>query len=108
MSKDGQPVLEDEVTPLTLTEIYNQVLANSEIILTIPAGEEQALRTGLASVKAKQNAKLKSAGLAPDSSTLSYTVTPHKTVPDAVDVHIVLSKKQTITVIAMKLPDNEL
>lgn len=105
MVDTSPPVLEDEVTPLSLTEIYNQVLADNEIILTIPAGEEQMLRTGLAGVKAKQNAKLKSAGLQPDSSTLSYSVTPHKTMPDVVEVHIVLSKKQTITVIAMRRPD---
>lgn len=100
--------MEDEPTPLSLTEIYNQVVANDEIILTIPASEEQALRTGLAGVKAKQNTKLREAGLQTDKSTLSFTVTPHKTAPDAINVHIVLSKKQTITVLAIKLPDNEL
>lgn len=107
-SSSTPPVIDDEVTPLSLTEIFNQVVANDELIVTIPANEEQALRTGLAGVKAKQNTKLKENGLQPDKSTLSFTVTPHKTLPDVIDVHIVLSKKQTITVLAIKLPDNEI
>ena len=106
------PVVLDETTPMTLTEIYNQVMANDELLLTIPADEEQALRTGLAGVKAKQNAKLKASGLQPDKSTLSFVVTPVKgkdgvVIPETIDVHIVLSRKQTITVLAMKLPDDQ-
>lgn len=101
-------IIEQEAAPLSLLEIYNQVLANSEIILTIPAAEEHALRTGLAGVKAKQNAKLKASGLQPDTSTLSYNVTPSKASEGAIDVHIVLSKKQTITVLSVRLPDDEI
>ncbi len=104
---DEDAIIDDEPTNLTLTEIYNSVCANDEIIITIPIEEEQALRTGLAGVKAKQNAKLKSAGLTPDSHSLSYTVTPHKTNKEAINVHILLSKKATITVLSMKLPDDE-
>lgn len=105
---DDLPGLIDEATPMSLTEILNQVIANNELILTIPADEEQSLRTGLAGVKAKQNAKLKSAGLQPDSSTLSYVVTPKKDNAGIIDVHITLSKKATVTVLAMKLPDNDI
>ncbi len=103
-----EDILDDDVTPLSLTEIFNEVVAKDEIILTIPAAEEAALRQGLAGVKAKQNTKLKSAGLQPDTATLSFRVTPHPTITDAIKVHILLSKKQTITVLAMELPDDKI
>lgn len=100
------PAIEDEPNPLSLTEIYNTVLAHDELIITIPADQEQALRTGLAGVKAKQNAKLKASGLTPDTSVLSFVVTPHATVQEAIDIHILLSKKNAITVLAMRIPDD--
>jgi len=103
--KEVIAVEDEEATALSLMEIYNNVVSNGEIIVTIPEEEEEALRKGLASVKAKQNAKLKDAGLPTDKSTLSYTVTKSKEHEAAIDVHILLSKKAAITVISMKLPD---
>jgi hypothetical protein len=104
---DLDDILEDDsVTPLSLTEIYNEVVAHGEIILTIPADEEQNLRTGLAGVKAKQNLKLKEAGLQPDRATLSFVVTPHGELPEVIKVHIALTKKQTISVMKLELPDD--
>lgn len=98
----------EEPEPLTLTEIYNQVVENGELILTIDPTEERSLRTGLAGVKAKQNAKLKEAGLQIDTATLGYTVTPNKEKAGLIDVHIILSKKQAITVYSMKRPDDSI
>lgn len=100
-------ILHDETTPMSLSEIYNQIVAHDEIILTIPMEEEAALRTGLAGVKSKQNTRMRAAGLSPDNSTLSFAVTPHKTVPNVVDIRITLSKKAVINVLAFKLPDND-
>lgn len=100
--------IEEDSAQMSLPDIYNQLLALNELIITIPAEEEQHLRKGLASVKAKQNQKLKDSGLRPDNATLSYTVTANKNNPLAVDVHIVLAKRTSITVLSMKRPDSEL
>lgn len=116
MITDTIPPLEgeaDDPQSMTLSDIYMQILANNEIILTIPADEEERLRKGLAGVKAKTNKKLLEEGLPVENSTLSYSVTPSKDEAGKerdgiVDVQICLSKKYTITVFDLKLPDNEL
>jgi hypothetical protein len=100
--------LEEDTAELSLADIYNQLLVLGELIVTIPMEEEETLRKGLAGVKAKQNQKLKSSGLAPDPATLSFTVSPNKEQKGAIDVHIVLAKRTSITVLGIKKPDPEI
>lgn len=112
--EDIAKFLEDEQeTDLSLADIYNQLQVHGELIITIPAGEEKTLRTGLAGVKAKQNAKLKASGLPTDTATLSYTILPHKNedgtvAVDVIDVQILLSKRTQITVLGIRRPDSEI
>lgn len=105
---DDWPIIEDddETTELSLVDIYNRILLNKELIITVPKDQEEMLRKGLASVKSKQNTKLKESGINPDSSQLQYNVTPNTEIPDAVDVHIILSKRAAITVLKIQRPDD--
>lgn len=109
MAKETTSVIEEEATELSLSDIYQQLVAVGELILTIPAEEEQPLRKGLAMVKSKQNTKLKDAGIVPDKQTLKYIVTSHKengkVVEGVVDVHVTLADRTGITVFKMQVPD---
>lgn len=99
------PLIEDEATELSYADIYGQVVANDELIVTVAADQVDALRIGLTRHKAKQNAKLKSAGLQPDNASLSFETTPSKEHKGAMDVHIVLAKRTQVTILGMKKPD---
>ena len=104
------PSLDDELPEqgsMSLTEIYNQLLSYNEIILTIPAEEEERLRKGLASVKAKATKKMQDQGLPLDKAVLAYQVTPTKEA-GIINVQITLGARNAITVFAMSLPDNEI
>ena len=100
--------LDSDNIQLSFSEIYDKLLEHEELILTIPADQEQALRKGLAWTKAKQNNKLKDAGIQPDAATLSFQVIKKPDQEDKVDIHILLSKKASIKVFDVKLPDTEL
>ena len=97
-----EPEPPDSMTP---TEIYQELMAVGEMILTIPAEEEDKLRKGLASAKSKQNAKLKEQGLAADNSVLVFNAAPSKDFEGAMQVHIVLSKRQGVTVLQKEYPN---
>lgn len=101
--------LDDEAdTELSLSDIYNKLQEYGELILTIPLEQEATLRKGLASVKAKQNAKIKEQGLQPDPSSLSYqTTSPGSAGKDSVDVQITLAKRTSIKVLNISIPDKE-
>lgn len=103
----------EEPTNMTLTEIYDMLLLSSEIILTVPAEEEERLRKGLASVKAKSNKKLVAEGMPVDKSTISYSVTPAKDasgnpIDGAVAILITLGARSSITVLDVKFPDDSI
>lgn len=104
------PSLDDELPEqgsMSLTEIYGQLLAYGEIILTIPIEEEERLRKGLASVKAKATKKLQDQGFPSDKAVLAYQTTVGK-APDTVNVQITLGQRNSITVLGMTLPDNDI
>lgn len=98
----------DEPLELTPHEIYNRLLLESELILTILPEQETVLRKGLIQVKAKENMKLKEQGLPTDTSTLSFQVFPCKALEGAINIHITLAKKNTITVLAVSVPSNQI
>lgn len=103
---------EGETNSMTLTDIYGQLLASGGMILTIPAAEEDRLRKGLASVKAKTNKKLSDDGFPVDKSTLAYQVTTSRNEDGSVrqgviDINISLSTRNQITILDMKLPDDQ-
>lgn len=99
---------EDGSTELSLTDLYDRLVLEGELIVTVPVEQEQKLRKGLAGVKAKQNQKLKDSGLPVDDASLGFVVTANKKIQGAIDIHITLAKRTTITVLAVKKPDDTL
>jgi hypothetical protein len=93
---------------MSLADLYQKLLAEEELIVTIPREAEETLRKGLSSHKYKLNQRLKREGIPPDDSTFTFQVTESKSHPGAVDVHIFLAKKSTIPVLEISKPDNEL
>lgn len=100
--------LPDENEETSLHDIWKQLTLSDELIVTIPKSEELTLRRGLATIKAKANAKLKDAGLEPDNKILKFSVTPSKKDRDAIDVHILLEARRGIRVFDIRVPDNEI
>lgn len=98
---------EDQPSTITPSELYNELMTCNEIILTIPAEEEDKLRKGLASAKAKLNTKLRDSGLGTDNTVLSFQSSPSKDFEGAVQIVITLAKRSGITVLAKEYPDPE-
>jgi len=99
---------EENTGQLSLTDLYNRLLIDNELIVTVPVEEESKVRKGLAVIKAKKNKQLKEAGLPVDDASFSFTVTANKKIEGAIDIHIVLAKRTTITVLGVKKPDDTL
>ena len=95
---------------LSYAEIYAAAALNGEVVITIPPEEVERVKTGLKNFKAKQAAKMKESGLIPDPSTLNFA-TRECLDPELrenfIDLSIQLSRKSTVKVVKMRIPDGE-
>lgn len=92
----------------TPTELYSDLVANREMIITVAKADVTALRQGLASAKYKANKSAAENGLPPETASLLFVETPNKDIPGAIDVQVTLGRKGAIHVLKMTLPDPEL
>lgn len=99
---DDDDSSEMEFTP---TALYEKLILEESVILTIPAEEEDVLRQALISVKGKANAKLKADGMPVDTSKLEFTYL-HCDVEGAVRIQITLAKRKTIKVYNIETPSD--
>lgn len=97
---------EQEAEDITFAELLATVQINDEVVITIPFNEVERVKTGLKNVKAKQALRMKEEGLIPDSSTLSFFYSEIDKDGD-VDLKILLSRKSTIRVKKITIPDGE-
>ena len=95
---------EEEVT---FSELLANVMLNDEIIITIAIEDVERVKTGIKNTKAKQAAKMKEEGLAVDTSTLSFIVSNSEDYDGMADLKIILSRKSTVKIKQMKIPDGE-
>ena len=96
---------------LTFSELYASIILNGEIIITIPPEEVERVKTGLKNHKAKLSAKMKEEGLVPDPSIFTFierTPLSPSYKDNFVDLSIVLSRRSSIKIMQMRIPDNEL
>jgi hypothetical protein len=96
---------------LSYAEIYAAAALNGEIVITIPPEEVERVKTGLKNFKAKQAQKMKDDGLIPDPSTLTFTVRECLDEVDResfIDLSIQLTRKSTIKVAKIRIPDQEM
>jgi hypothetical protein len=100
-----------EEEELSFSEIYAAVALNGEIIITIPKEEEERVKVGLKNFKAKQAAKLKAEGLVPDPSIFTF-ITRQPVDPDLegdfIDLSIQLTRKSTVKIAKLRIPDQEM
>lgn len=92
-------------------EIMDNIYVERDLILTIPADQESMLRQGLIIRKAKDNAKVKNAGVLPDGDILSFLSYPAKDkekndIPGLVDIRVKLGPKKSVTILEMRKPND--
>ena len=108
----------DSGASYTFRELIDLLNDKGEIIVTIPEEQLEALRKGLAVRKSKDNAKLKNAGVLPDTRTLSFNAYPTSTenvgssdetaeISKTIDVRIKLAARKGVTVINLSVPDDK-
>ena len=97
---------EDEGEELSFSELLASATLNGEIIITIPQEEVVRVKTGLKNTKAKQSQKFKDEGLVPDPSVFTFQETPADE-EGYVDLTIILSRKSTVVVKKMTIPNDD-
>lgn len=114
--EDAEGFVEDageENNAFSFRQLMDAIYEHKDIIVTIPADQEEALRSGLAVRKSKDNAKYKRAGITPSSETLSFLSYPAKDengkeMEGAVTIRIKLGPRKAINVLALTLPDDSI
>lgn len=105
--------LSDSNDHYSFRELMDLLIEKKEILLTIPKEQEQELRKGLSVRKNKDNAKMKAAGIMPDTNLLSffsYTHTDENGAPDPdlINIRIKLGPKKSIQVLNIQLLDDSI
>lgn len=103
---------EDEKVPYSFDELLGVLATEKELILTIPADQEEDLRNGLQARKSKINQTLKRKGLEPAKETLSFNSYPAKdstgkVVDGIICVRVMLKERASIDIIKLETPDKE-
>lgn len=100
--------LESDTPILSFSEIYEKLLANDELIITIPNDQEDSLRKGLASIKVKTNKKLNAEGFMGEDRTLMFKRVHENVNEDTVDLHIFLKARPGCKVLNIRVPDKDI
>jgi hypothetical protein len=82
----------------TLASLWNSICDKEDIIIVIDKVDELRVRKQLSSLKAKENAKLKSAGIRPDDTTLEFIEHKDFTEKEKIKLQIILKHKPTVKV----------
>lgn len=103
--------LEDS-TEYNFRELMDEVSKTGDLIITIPADQEGLLRQGLITQKSKDNAKLKTSGLMPDNMILAFMAYPAKDKDGieregVTDVRVKLRPKKSVSVLDLRIPNDE-
>lgn len=97
----------EENIELSYAEIYSNVALNDEIIITIPAETVESTKTGLKNFKSKQASKLKAEGLEPDQATLNFEEEASEEFPGCINLRIYLTRKATIRIAKLTIPEKD-
>ena len=103
----------DDATEYNFRELMDEVGKMNDLIITVPADQVDLLRQGLITQKSKDNAKAKSAGLIPDNMILAFLVYPAKDKDGKerdgiMDVRVKMRPKKSVSVLDMRIPNDEL
>lgn len=87
---------------LSIAQIYDSVLANREIILTIPTHQVPLVRKSLANIKAKRVKQLKDAGIDDYKCTLEFITRDLDSTPPLTELLIMMKQKESIQIYDLK------
>lgn len=105
------PSEDSEETELSYAEIYSAAAINGEVVITIAPEDVEKVKTGLKNFKAKQAVKMKEDGLVPDPSILTFIqreAAEESMREHFVDLSIQLTRRSTIRVAKIRIPDSEM
>lgn len=108
---DEDATFEDDAgTSYDFAELLAAVQESKDLILTVPEEQVEALKVGLSNKKAKENKKLKAAGLAVPRDALDYIV--YKTKEDekqgTTHVRVKYGPRTQINILKMEIPDDRI
>jgi len=100
---------DEEDGQVSIASIYSFLYQNEDIIITIEATEEEAVRRGLSLEKHRQQKKLKEVGAPDDQRTLGFLSlgVVKGTEPVQIRLQIWLRKKQKVKLHNMIVSDKE-
>lgn len=104
MNLDQQEADIDDEGLITYESLYSNLIINEEIVVTVAAEDVAGLKVGMKNVKSRQATNNRLAGMPPVAGVLSFIETPSNTA-GAIDLTITLSKKGTVKIMGMRIPD---
>lgn len=99
-----------EEEEMSFSELYAAAAINGEVVITIPPEEVERVKTGLKNFKAKQAAKMKEDGLIPDPSVFTFIqreCLDESMRENFVDLSIQLTRKSTVKIAKLRIPDQD-
>jgi hypothetical protein len=108
-----EEIIDDEGTHFSPRALLDEITRLEDCILVIPEGELERLKKNLTKRKARDNAKMKSAGVPVDTRVLSFIAYPAKDKTDNVregllEVRVRLGERRNLTVLEIRKPSDEL
>lgn len=106
MNEKAKEKREAKNNGMSYADIYDSVLLNEEIVITLPTDIVERVKIGLRNHKARHLAKLKEADIQPDSTRLVFHTAPSPTVENAIDLTIILKETVTVPILKLTIPDS--
>lgn len=110
-TEEDQDMNFSEEEEMSFSEIYAAAALNGEVVISIPPEEVERVKTGLKNYKAKQASKMKAEGLLPDPSVFIFTEREciDEDLRDSfIDLSIQLTRKSTVKIAKIRIPDQEM
>lgn len=109
---DLDEVIDDEGTYFSPRVLLDEITKLEDCIITMPESEFEKFKKNLSKRKARDIAKMKAAGVPPDTRVLSYMPYPAKDAagqvrPGIIDVRCKLAERRNINVLSIRKPDDE-
>lgn len=93
---------------LTLNDIYIMLMEKEDITIEVASEWLHRIRKGVSTIKAKNNAKLKAAGLPTDGSRVEYKIIESNLYNETVKLKIWLVKPEAIPIHGIVISSSDL
>lgn len=109
MNDSSNDIEEEAEGETAFADLYSSVSLNEEVIITIPKEEVTRVKVGLKNFKAKHSARMKANGLAAPVESFMFIEREceKEEYRDLyIDLVISLTRKSTVFIKEMRIPDN--